>query len=78
VVSLSADSSMASAISWSCAPRPADKAPAPHPAPNERLNGLTSGAVKRLARTETDPRPAASRPRISATAWYCWVEETCT
>ena len=43
-----------------------------------RLNGLTSGAVNRVARTETGPRPAASRPRISATAWYCWVEETCT
>jgi hypothetical protein len=43
-----------------------------------RLNGWMSGAVNRLARTATGPRPAASRPRISATAWYCWVEETCT
>ena len=33
-----------------------------------RLNGLMSGAVNRVARTETDPRPAESRPRISATA----------
>ena len=43
-----------------------------------RLSGLTNGAVNRLARTETGPRPAPSRPRISDTAWYCWVEETCT
>ena len=46
-----------------------------HPA---RLNGLTNGAVNRVARTVTGPRPAPSRPRISETAWYSWVEVTCT
>ena len=33
-----------------------------------RLSGLTNGALNRLARTETGPRPAPSRPRISDTA----------
>src|SRR5690349_34825 len=43
-----------------------------------RVSGFTSGAVLRLARTVTGPRPAPSRPRISETAWYWWVEETWT
>src|SRR2546430_8325885 len=46
-----------------------------HPA---RVSGSTSGAVVRIARTVTAPRLAPSRPRISDTAWYWWVEETCT
>src|SRR2546430_894661 len=43
-----------------------------------RVSGSTSGAVVRIARTVTGPRPASSRPRMRDTAWYWWVEETCT
>src|SRR5256714_7600555 len=43
-----------------------------------RVSGSTSGAVVRLARTVTGPRPASSRPRMRDTAWHWWVEETCT
>src|SRR4051794_31430866 len=43
-----------------------------------RVSGSTSGAVVRVARTVTGPRPTPSSPRISATAWYWCVEDTCT